>query len=123
MKVEQHAQQLKEEVKKMLMAPTIESSSAKLELIDDIQRLGVAYHFEYEIDQTMQQIHDNFNVHCDDDLHTCALRFRLLRQHGYPVSCGNVVICKFLYIPTSSFYLCDAFADELSRYVQQVQGQ
>ncbi|XP_062011925.1 (-)-germacrene D synthase-like [Rosa rugosa] len=86
---EQHVQQLKEEVKRMLMAPPVQTSLGKLELIDDIQRLGVSYHFEYEIDQTMQQIHHNFNGYCDDDLHTCALRFRLLRQHGYNVSCDT----------------------------------
>ncbi|XP_062015838.1 (-)-germacrene D synthase-like [Rosa rugosa] len=84
---EQHVQQLKEEVKRVLMAPPVEACLEKLELIDDIQRLGVSYHFEYEIDQTMQQIHNNFNGYCDGDLHTCALRFRLLRQHGYNVSC------------------------------------
>ncbi|KAK9938417.1 hypothetical protein M0R45_015158 [Rubus argutus] len=86
-KDEQHVQQLKEEVKRMLMAPPVKNSLGKLELIDDIQRLGVSYHFEYEIDQTLQQIHDSFNDYCDDDLQTCALRFRLLRQQGYSVSC------------------------------------
>jgi (-)-germacrene D synthase len=106
MKDEQHVQQLKEEVKRMLMAPPVKDSLGKLELIDDIQRLGVSYHFEYEIDQTLQQIHDSFKVdYCDDDLHTCALRFRLLRQQGYCVSCGNVVIHDFLYIPINSFCL------------------
>nr|XP_011458432.1 PREDICTED: (-)-germacrene D synthase-like isoform X2 [Fragaria vesca subsp. vesca]XP_011458435.1 PREDICTED: (-)-germacrene D synthase-like isoform X2 [Fragaria vesca subsp. vesca] len=85
---QQVIQQLKEEVKRMLMAPPVETGLGKLELIDDIQRLGVSYHFEYEIDQTMQQIHENLNgTYDDDDLHTCALRFRLLRQHGYNVSC------------------------------------
>ncbi|KAL6196352.1 hypothetical protein ACLB2K_031967 [Fragaria x ananassa] len=89
MKGEQQVlQQLKEEVKRMLMAPPVETGLGKLELIDDIQRLGVSYHFEYEIDQTMQQIHENLNGTCDDDyLQTCVLRFRLLRQHGYNVSC------------------------------------
>ncbi|XP_050369625.1 (-)-germacrene D synthase-like [Argentina anserina] len=88
MKGEQHVQQLKEEVKRMLiMTLPVETGLEKLELIDDIERLGVSYHFEYEIDQTMQQIHDNVNGYCDGDLHTCALRFRLLRQHGYNVSC------------------------------------
>ncbi|XP_040361608.1 (-)-germacrene D synthase isoform X2 [Rosa chinensis] len=87
MKGEKRVQQLKEEVKRMLLDPPVETCLEKLELVDDIQRLGASYHFEYEIDQTMQQIHDNFNGYCDDDLHTCALRFRLLRQHGYNVSC------------------------------------
>ena len=88
------------------MAPPVKNSLGKLELIDDIQRLGVSYHFEYEIDQTLQQIHDSLNDYCDDDLHTCALRFRLFRQHGYPVSCGNVAIyiIFFPFLLTLSSY-------------------
>ncbi|KAL0399298.1 UNVERIFIED_CONTAM: Bicyclogermacrene synthase [Sesamum radiatum] len=68
----------------------------KLELIDAIQRLGVGYHFEEEIDKSLQYIHDThleYNSK-DNDLRTVALRFRLLRQQGYPVTCD--VFEKFI---------------------------
>jgi len=41
-KKEQQVQELKEKVRKMLMAPS-EKSSQKLNLIDAIQRLGVPF--------------------------------------------------------------------------------
>ena len=68
----------------------------KLELIDVIQRLGVSYHFENEIKEVLQQIIDNQWEHGDDndELYTVALRFRLLRQQGYNVSCGES-ICNY----------------------------
>ncbi|XP_048134940.1 (-)-germacrene D synthase-like isoform X2 [Rhodamnia argentea] len=63
----------------------------KLNLIDQIQCLGLAYHFEMEIDEQLAQIHRSyFEFHCgddNDDLHTTALLFRLLRQQGYNISC------------------------------------
>ncbi|KAM5574896.1 (-)-germacrene D synthase-like [Rosa sericea] len=85
---EQRVQELKEDVKRMLiMAP----ASQKLNLIDDIQRLGVSYHFENEIHQMLQKIHnssyDDQENNDDDELYTIALRFRLLRQQGFEVSC------------------------------------
>ncbi|XP_031256310.1 valencene synthase-like [Pistacia vera] len=61
-------------------------------LIDTLQRLGVAYHFEYQISQALQSIYNNYvdnnniNGSDDDDLYTIALRFRLLRQQGYSLS-------------------------------------
>ncbi|CAI0409327.1 unnamed protein product [Linum tenue] len=61
-----------------------------LDLIDIIERLGIDYHFEKEIELIFRQEYvkitsdgDNYN---DDDLYTVALRFRLLRQHGYNIS-------------------------------------
>jgi len=82
---------LKGEVKKMLTS-AMDKLSQKLNLIDQIQRLGLAYHFEIEIDKELEQIHRSyFEYHCgdnDEDLHTTALLFRLLRQQGYDVSCG-----------------------------------
>ena len=39
----------------MLMAP-IDKPSQKLELIDEIECLGVSYNFESEIDKVLQQI-------------------------------------------------------------------
>ncbi|XP_024172082.1 (-)-germacrene D synthase [Rosa chinensis] len=85
---EQRVQELKEEVKRMLrMAPT----SQELNLIDEIQRLGVSYHFENEIHQMLQKIHnssyDDQENNDDDELYIIALRFRLLRQQGFEVSC------------------------------------
>ncbi|KAM1094899.1 hypothetical protein ACFX2B_009717 [Malus domestica] len=82
--LEQHVQELKEEVRRMLMT-SVENVSQKLNLIDDIQRLGVSYHFGNEIEEILQKIHENsYDL---DDLYTAALHFRLLRQQGYNVSC------------------------------------
>ncbi|MCE3215658.1 hypothetical protein HAX54_003130 [Datura stramonium] len=60
-----------------------------LNLIDFIERLGIAYHFEKEIDEILDKIYnENSNFEGDDynDLSTSALQFRLLRQHGYNIS-------------------------------------
>ncbi|KAH0460644.1 hypothetical protein IEQ34_011307 [Dendrobium chrysotoxum] len=55
-----------------------------LELIDSIQRLGVAYHFEKEIDDIFCRVH-KINID-DDDLYAIALHFRLLRQQRYHIT-------------------------------------
>jgi hypothetical protein len=113
-KLNQQVQELKEKVRKMLMAPG-EESSQKLNLIDAIQRLGVSYHFENEIQEILQQLHKS-TLHDspdheddDDDLYTVALRFRLLRQHGYNISSGTYVFfllrkCLFLFIGFLFFF-------------------
>ncbi|XP_058189911.1 (-)-germacrene D synthase-like [Rhododendron vialii] len=88
----QKHQQLKEDVRKQLVEAKGKSSQ-QLDLIDAIQRLGVAYHFETEIEQGLHQINETYhqsghkNVNNDEDLYITALSFRLLRQHGYRFSC------------------------------------
>ncbi|KAM7489236.1 hypothetical protein LguiB_026720 [Lonicera macranthoides] len=89
-------EQLKEEVRKMIVGGSDEAAQ-QLKLIDAIQRLGVSYHFESEIDMALRNHVVNSNVSfgkCDkindkDDLYMVALRFRLLRQQGHHVSCGK----------------------------------
>ncbi|XWS51960.1 hypothetical protein CRYUN_Cryun11dG0026500 [Craigia yunnanensis] len=69
----------------MLVAP-MDNSNQRLPLIDAVQRLGVSYHFEKEIEDALETIyHDSNDV--ENDLYTTALRFRLLREHGFDVSC------------------------------------
>ncbi|KAL7228880.1 hypothetical protein ACSBR2_007550 [Camellia fascicularis] len=89
-KMGQQLQQQKEEVRKMLVVAN-DQPSEKLNFIDAIQRLGVSYHFENEIETAFQHIHETDYDHHDDkandDLYTVALLFRLLRQQGYPISC------------------------------------
>lgn len=63
-----------------------------LELIDSIQRLGVAYHFEKEINDILCRVH-KMNIG-DDDLHAVALHFRLLRQQRYHIT--SAVFNRFL---------------------------
>ena len=74
------------------MAP-VNKPSQQLNMIDHIQRLGMSCHFENEINEILKQIHENCfstnDLQTDDDLYTTALRFRLLRQQGYNVSCGQ----------------------------------
>ncbi|TQD91285.1 hypothetical protein C1H46_023129 [Malus baccata] len=68
-----------------MLTASVENVSQKLNLIDDIQRLGVSYHFGNEIEEILQKIHESsYDL---DDLCTGALCFRLLRQQGYNVSC------------------------------------
>lgn len=87
---EQH-EELKEEVKRMIMATTAASKNDVLQLIDIVQRLGVAYHFGKEIEAALVEVfHDlEQNYRSDsDDLYIVSLRFRLLRQQGIMISCG-----------------------------------
>ncbi|KAM7493650.1 hypothetical protein LguiB_028259 [Lonicera macranthoides] len=83
-------EQLKKEVRQMLVGGSDEPAK-QLKLIDSIQRLGVSYHFESEIDDALKNHSVNFNAsfdkHDDNDLNMVALRFRLLRQQGHHVSC------------------------------------
>ncbi|KAI9081563.1 hypothetical protein K1719_036449 [Acacia pycnantha] len=78
---------LKEEVRKMLVS--MKESIKKAEAIESIQCLGLSYHFETEIDEMLKQIHyhyvENNEITHIEDLHSLALLFKLLRQHGYPV--------------------------------------
>uniref|UniRef100_A0A453ADJ3 Uncharacterized protein n=1 Tax=Aegilops tauschii subsp. strangulata TaxID=200361 RepID=A0A453ADJ3_AEGTS len=76
----------KERVRKTILA-AISSSDLhmKLELVDTLERTGVAYHFGKEIQELvcgMQGDEQGFG----DDLHITASRFYLLRKHGYHVS-------------------------------------
>ncbi|OVA08088.1 Terpene synthase [Macleaya cordata] len=80
---------LKEDVRHMFDEAAGWSLSS-LKLIDTIQRLGLNYHFEDEIKGSLDTImttKDKSDVcHQENDMYTRALRFRLLRQHGYEVS-------------------------------------
>nr|POE87210.1 putative terpene synthase 9 [Quercus suber] len=71
---------LKEDVKTLLTSP--KDSSVLLKLIDSMQRLGVAYHFEKEI----KDVIGIQNPNVTSDLYTTALQFRILREHGFPIS-------------------------------------
>ncbi|KAK7405099.1 hypothetical protein VNO78_06294 [Psophocarpus tetragonolobus] len=84
-------QLLKEEVRKMIVSPIDNNFIFKLKFIDSIQRLGVSYHFESEIDGALHQIYnlstkENIIITYDYDLYHLALLFRLFRQQGYPIS-------------------------------------
>ncbi|KAM7490781.1 hypothetical protein LguiA_033702 [Lonicera macranthoides] len=91
---DQQLEQLKEEVRQMLVGGNDEPTK-QLKLIDAIQRLGVSYHFESEIDDALKNHMVIFNasfdkrneINDDDDLYMVALCFRLLRQRGHHISC------------------------------------
>ncbi|XP_042487129.1 alpha-terpineol synthase, chloroplastic-like [Macadamia integrifolia] len=61
-----------------------------LELIDDIERLGLGYLFEEEIKKAMDTIvsMEDMQTRTEESFHATALLFRLLRQHGYKVHQG-----------------------------------
>ncbi|KAJ8765354.1 hypothetical protein K2173_012051 [Erythroxylum novogranatense] len=73
---------LKEDVKKLLSKTVTRLD--QLELIDCLQRLGVDYHFEDEIDMILKRIYNDKLK--DKSSYHRALEFRLLRQHGYRVA-------------------------------------
>ena len=67
---------------------------AKLELIDSVEKLGLDSHFDVEIKEALDIISStkNKNPSPKEDLNTTALCFRLLRQHGYEVSQGKIIL-------------------------------
>lgn len=79
---------LKEEVRGILCKLT--DHVDQLEMIDVLQRLGVAYHFNNEIRNILKNIHNNMNtIKNKENLHVTSLAFRLLRQHRFNISTGN----------------------------------
>lgn len=77
-------EQLEKEVKRMINEENA-SFVASLELIDEIQRLGLGYRFEEDIRKALDRISslEGFNSGIEKSLHASALSFRLLRQHGF----------------------------------------
>ncbi|CAH1452193.1 unnamed protein product [Lactuca virosa] len=78
---------LKEVVKTLIY--NVGNPLGTLELVDELQRLGISYHFEDEISEVLEMIYYNYykthNKWNSMDLNVKALGFRLLRQHGYQV--------------------------------------
>lgn len=63
-----------------------------IEFINLLHCLGVFYHFGNEIEKQLHYIFISLQEQLDDDkydLYAVALVFRILRQHGYKVSCGK----------------------------------
>ncbi|KAK9041654.1 hypothetical protein V6N11_016744 [Hibiscus sabdariffa] len=78
-------QELKEEVRRMIPVDVDHELLHKLRLIDTIKRLGVSYHFEREIEEALHYVYDQLHCHDDQTLEATSLRFRLLRESGFPV--------------------------------------
>ncbi|XP_019162127.1 PREDICTED: vetispiradiene synthase 3-like [Ipomoea nil] len=74
---------LKEQTRATLLH-TIDDVAEKLRFINLLERLGIVYHFEKEIDDQLRHIYTH-PVRLND-LETVALQFRLMRQHGYNIS-------------------------------------
>ncbi|XP_019163651.1 PREDICTED: (-)-alpha-terpineol synthase-like [Ipomoea nil] len=88
-KYSDRAAKLKENVREMLENVKKASLSDQLELIDVVQRLGLSYHFNHEIQKILASLHTMMNNNVgqkNENLCETALRFRLLRQEGYHVS-------------------------------------
>nr|QOC69158.1 bornyl diphosphate synthase [Wurfbainia longiligularis] len=78
---------LKEQTRNLILEQ--QQVAEQLRLIDNLQQLGVAYHFKGEIADVLSRLHaslDGVRSQLEDDLHATALLFRLLRANGFSVS-------------------------------------
>ncbi|KAK7834551.1 myrcene synthase [Quercus suber] len=105
---------LKGQVRMMLQK--VADPLEQLELIDILQKLGLSYHFECEMKRMLEVIYNN--DHGDEwkeeNLYAIALKFQLLRQHGYRVS--EEVFDSFMEEGSFKGYLCDDTKGILSLY-------
>ncbi|QHN97115.1 Myrcene synthase [Arachis hypogaea] len=128
---------LKEEVRMMLCE--VENHVHQLELIDILQRLGVAYHFKDEIKSILDNIYNMEIFNTKKILYATALQFRLLRQHGYDISADvfdfflketnnfnehqpSIGVEGILSLYESSFYLVEeeTILDDAKKYSSKI---
>lgn len=80
------------DVRSKLISKVGEDPSEGLLLVDAVQRVGIDYHFDKEIDAFLQSHYQKFintrEQNDYQDLFSVSLSFRLLRQHGYYVPAG-----------------------------------
>ena len=89
---------LKREVKMKL--EKLEKPLDRLKMIDLLQRLGISYGFEDEIERLLNILYCNYNMDDEwkkENLYATALEFRILRQHGYSIPQGMLLISSFWY--------------------------
>ena len=77
-----------------LLASNSKDSGVLLKLASTMQRLGVAYHFEKEIEEALSILYTDVT----NNLYTIALQFRVLREHSFSISSGDDMIHKTPYI-------------------------
>ncbi|XP_071736468.1 (E)-beta-farnesene synthase-like [Rutidosis leptorrhynchoides] len=88
----QLVEDLKREVSEELLVIRATDESIQhmklIELIDVVQRLGIAYHFENKIEEALQYIYVTYRDHGVgiNHLQSISLWFRILRQQGFNVS-------------------------------------
>ncbi|WVZ51481.1 hypothetical protein U9M48_002626, partial [Paspalum notatum var. saurae] len=85
----ERADQLKSQVQHMFDedAGSAMSAADTLMLVDALERLGIDNHFQEEIDKALHWVHSGeLEFGSTEELHIVALRFRLLRQHGFSIS-------------------------------------
>jgi hypothetical protein len=70
---------------KCLLSSNNKDVGVLLKLASTMQRLGVAYHFEKEIEEALALLYP----HLTTNLYTTALQFRVLREHGFSISSGD----------------------------------
>nr|AAS88571.1 terpene synthase 4 [Zea mays] len=82
--MKERAEVLRERVRKVLKGSTTDQLPETVNLILTLQRLGLGYYYENEIDKLLHQIYSNsdYNV---KDLNLVSQRFYLLRKNGYDV--------------------------------------
>lgn len=84
-------QALKEEIRTMIRKENekVEHPLSVLNLVDDLQRLGISYHFEEEIRDVLEKLYyRSQDKWLKMDLNLKSLYFRLFRQHGYHIPQG-----------------------------------
>ncbi|KAL8255775.1 hypothetical protein R6Q59_030842 [Mikania micrantha] len=85
------SQNLKEVVRTMICKGNemVENPLGILNLIDDLQRLGISYHFTREISNVLENIYSKCFKNHEEwnkmDLNLKSIGFRLFRQHGYSI--------------------------------------
>uniref|UniRef100_A0A0D9ZJ64 Terpene synthase N-terminal domain-containing protein n=1 Tax=Oryza glumipatula TaxID=40148 RepID=A0A0D9ZJ64_9ORYZ len=77
--MQERAEKLKGDIRTLF--GTCNDMSARMNLVDSIQHLGVVHLFQEQIQDALMSIHES--EFRSSSLHEVALRFRLLREHGF----------------------------------------